>query len=636
MCHTFSETESNTSPPASHASLDLIASRRIAVYSAEQLEPEATELTKRFEYTPSLGEKSKKNVQPGLYIIEWDIAKSSSEPARKARRLNESTSARCLLETESVKCRLAGPLTVKGNASSHLDDVILGQAVLMPDFGEDSAIKIIATGYPSLGNKARLGNIYCNNRPSDIYSVPFKRIPIHYDPMHLANWSSSAFSSDKKPERWEVPSRSIELLTGRTTTSQTSRPLPPKISWRKPFAAFGLHRDGVPALRTSAPDSWQERLYMLGTATGGPHNSCSFLRVQITRRKLDPEGRLTNAAAEKFDCTTDFDRTFFAGRDIHRPYQHVDGASATKLFLSRRDAFLLNGLSFGASKIEPESSSFVSVQANLTDDQLSLSVTHLRRAPKYPHDYYDAEDLDRVPPSDYHEEILCSRDTFGIIAILQSSSKLARTWLSVCKIDFQPATGPPFIEGPSLEFKVPQVTDFMATARTRLVGGDLLTNIAEDPELEGKFKRFYGTKYLRPKLESASDRPPTIIIPHGGPHGFSSAAFVPSHVALAMMGYQLYLPNYPGSIGGKDDSYVQELIGHCGDKDVQYCMDLVTLLCEQGIANPGQIYVMGGSHGGFIAAHLISQFPSAFRAAVMRNPVIDIATNVVQTDIPDW
>jgi len=49
-----------------------------------------------------------------------------------------------------------------------------------------------------------------------------------------------------------------------------------------------------------------------------------------------------------------------------------------------------------------------------------------------------------------------------------------------------------------------------------------------------------------------------------------------------------------------------------------------------------KVAVIGGSHGGFISAHLIGQYPDIFKAAVMRNPVCDISLMIHQTDIPDW
>jgi acylaminoacyl-peptidase len=49
-----------------------------------------------------------------------------------------------------------------------------------------------------------------------------------------------------------------------------------------------------------------------------------------------------------------------------------------------------------------------------------------------------------------------------------------------------------------------------------------------------------------------------------------------------------------------------------------------------------RVGVVGGSHGGFLGAHLSAVRPSVVRAVVLRNPVVDIATMVSQTDIADW
>ncbi|KAI5121465.1 hypothetical protein M0805_003922 [Coniferiporia weirii] len=130
---------------------------------------------------------------------------------------------------------------------------------------------------------------------------------------------------------------------------------------------------------------------------------------------------------------------------------------------------------------------------------------------------------------------------------------------------------------------------------------------------------------------------PAIMIPHGGPHTSSTNAFNPFYAALALENYTLYLPNYTGSLG-YGMKHVKELLGKCGEVDVQDCIDTTKGLIIKGVIKEGfgRQFIYGGSHGGFIAAHLIGQYPTFFSAAALRNPVINAGEMAATTDIPDW
>lgn len=55
------------------------------------------------------------------------------------------------------------------------------------------------------------------------------------------------------------------------------------------------------------------------------------------------------------------------------------------------------------------------------------------------------------------------------------------------------------------------------------------------------------------------------------------------------------------------------------------------------MVDPDHAIISGGSHGGFITAHLTSRYPELFTAACMRNPVVDlVGTAAGGSDIPDW
>lgn len=94
--------------------------------------------------------------------------------------------------------------------------------------------------------------------------------------------------------------------------------------------------------------------------------------------------------------------------------------------------------------------------------------------------------------------------------------------------------------------------------------------------------------------------------------------------------------NYRGSVGAGQDS-VEFLPSRVGDSDVRDCILAVdTALAECPWLNSDAVSLVGGSHGGFLVTHLSGQYPDRFKSVVTRNPVIDIASMSIISDIPDW
>jgi acylaminoacyl-peptidase len=79
-------------------------------------------------------------------------------------------------------------------------------------------------------------------------------------------------------------------------------------------------------------------------------------------------------------------------------------------------------------------------------------------------------------------------------------------------------------------------------------------------------------------------------------------------------------------------------LGKCGTLDVED-VHASTLYVVNNLRlarfGEGEVFITGGSHGGFIAAHLVSRYPDIYSAAVLRNPVITCG-EIGGTDIPDW
>lgn len=126
-----------------------------------------------------------------------------------------------------------------------------------------------------------------------------------------------------------------------------------------------------------------------------------------------------------------------------------------------------------------------------------------------------------------------------------------------------------------------------------------------------------------------------IVWPHGGPHSAFLAAYCPMSAAFAKLGYIVCKVNYRGSTGFGENS-IQSLPGNIGTQDVSDVVNAIVFMKEFKDLDIKQVVGFGGSHGGFLIAHLVGQFPDLLKAAVLRNPVIDLTSMIGVSDIPDW
>uniref|UniRef100_A0A023GNQ5 Acylamino-acid-releasing enzyme n=1 Tax=Amblyomma triste TaxID=251400 RepID=A0A023GNQ5_AMBTT len=127
---------------------------------------------------------------------------------------------------------------------------------------------------------------------------------------------------------------------------------------------------------------------------------------------------------------------------------------------------------------------------------------------------------------------------------------------------------------------------------------------------------------------------PLIVWPHGGPHSSFHAGFDLYPILFVKCGFAVLLVNYRGSKGFGEDN-LRSLLGKIGQQDVFDVQCAAEVAAQRDEINPDKMLIFGGSHGGFLACHAIGQFPSFYRAAVVRNPVVDLSS-MDGTDIPDW
>ncbi|XP_043269367.1 acylamino-acid-releasing enzyme-like isoform X2 [Venturia canescens] len=147
--------------------------------------------------------------------------------------------------------------------------------------------------------------------------------------------------------------------------------------------------------------------------------------------------------------------------------------------------------------------------------------------------------------------------------------------------------------------------------------------------------REFNSMYFGPK-RGADKSHPLVVTIHGGPHGSYSNLFSIDTAVLALLGFAVLQVNYRGSAGMGADN-IEFLQGRIGDVDVKDCVKAVEdALKEYPWLDASRVAICGGSHGGFLVAHLSGQYSDKYRAVVMRNPVIDVATMSTISDIPDW
>ncbi len=118
------------------------------------------------------------------------------------------------------------------------------------------------------------------------------------------------------------------------------------------------------------------------------------------------------------------------------------------------------------------------------------------------------------------------------------------------------------------------------------------------------------------------ERPPLLVMSHGGPTAASHSAYNPAIQYWTSRGIAVVDVNYGGSTGyGR--AYRERLHGRWGIVDVEDCVNAARHLVECGAADPDRLIVRGGSAGGYTTLCCLA-FTDAFKAGASYYGVSDL------------
>ncbi len=120
----------------------------------------------------------------------------------------------------------------------------------------------------------------------------------------------------------------------------------------------------------------------------------------------------------------------------------------------------------------------------------------------------------------------------------------------------------------------------------------------------------------------AGERPPLIVVSHGGPTAMAANTLKLAIQFWTSRGFAVLDVNYGGSTGfGR--AYRQLLSGQWGIVDVEDCVAGARFLVEHGLADPDRLAIRGGSAGGFTTLAALA-FHDVFKAGASHYGVADL------------
>ncbi|HEX8034367.1 MAG TPA: S9 family peptidase [Ktedonobacterales bacterium] len=127
----------------------------------------------------------------------------------------------------------------------------------------------------------------------------------------------------------------------------------------------------------------------------------------------------------------------------------------------------------------------------------------------------------------------------------------------------------------------------------------------------------------------ANEKPPLLVMSHGGPTSAASTAFNPSIQYWTSRGIAVLDVNYGGSTGyGRP--YRERLNGQWGIVDVDDCVNGARYLAERGRVDGDRLMITGGSAGGYTVLSALT-FRDVFKAGASHYGVSNLEGDMLDT-----
>jgi len=134
---------------------------------------------------------------------------------------------------------------------------------------------------------------------------------------------------------------------------------------------------------------------------------------------------------------------------------------------------------------------------------------------------------------------------------------------------------------------------------------------------------FYYPPHNRECTPAPGERPPLVVISHGGPIAAADSTLDYGVQFWTSRGFAVADVNYGGSTGfGRD--YRLRLNGQWGIVDVVDCIRATEFLVAKGKADPARLIIRGGSAGGFTTLAALTGYPEVFKAGASYFGVSDL------------